>query len=154
VSPKRAFSDLSRREKAIELLRWIVVLPAAVLGRFAMVLLLGLIVRFADFAGWLADSELPAVKLLLSCCPKEAAFVIAGAKTAPRRRLLTTVILAIAAGLMSLTIHILGQPNPGTVNYAHFAAEFVGAVAGAGYVIFSELRSWHSHGRKSGDHEA
>jgi uncharacterized membrane protein YidH (DUF202 family) len=69
---------------------------------------------------------------------KEAAFVIAGARMAPRSRPATAIALAVAGILMSLVVHELGQSHPGSTNYTHFAAESVGAVLGVAYVLYSE----------------
>jgi hypothetical protein len=136
----RPYSGLTGREKAIELLRWICVLPAAMLGSFATYYIGGLVGRLAQY-GWGTPVESTLVYyllLLLFYIPKEAAFVIAGAKTAPRSRLATTTVLAVARLVMSLIVHVLKQPNPGVVNYTHFTAESAGVAFGIAYIFYSE----------------
>lgn len=134
-------SELTRKQKAIELLRWVGVLPAAILARLAVPIIVGNLMRFGMYVGWFSQGGSGLVyylQLVLFYFPKEAAFVIAGAKMAPRYRLATCIILAVAAILMSLIVHMLGQSNVGLVNYMHFAAESLGAVCGAVYMFFSE----------------
>ena len=134
-----SFSELAGKQKAIELLRWISVLPAAVLAYTAV----GLIVSAAPNTHWL---------LLIFYMPKEAAFVIAGAKMAPRSRGAATIALVALGSIKSLTIHVLGQ-NAGLTNYLHFGAESVGVVVGAGYIFYSEIVAKGDR-RKEGDSEA
>jgi hypothetical protein len=109
------------------LLRWLAVLPAAILAAW--------VAHFAGGIVGLAVSRLvpePAsyyVRLLLYYAPQQAAFVIAGALVAPRP-LATACVLAGVAIALSLTVHILGQHSVGTTNYLHFAAESAGAIVG------------------------
>jgi len=71
------------------------------------------------------------IKFTLFYLPKKAAFVIGGALTAPRHHLITSLILAAIASIMSLVVHILGQRTVGLTNYTHFTAETTGAALGA-----------------------
>ena len=138
-----SFSEQTGKRKRIELLRWIGVLPAAVLGRLAVQMILGGLLRLAITAGWITPGTselLYYFQLLVYYTPKEAAFVIAGAMMAPRRRLPTAVVLAVLAILLSLMVHILGQSNRGLINYTHFAAETLGAIGGAGCMILLVTR--------------
>jgi hypothetical protein len=139
-----SFSELTRKEKNTELLRWVSVLPAAVIGRLAAQIIIGVVTRLAVNSGWFTLGESQFVhylQILVFYSPKEAAFVIAGAKMAPRGRLATTIVLAVAGILMSLIVHVLGQATPGVVNYTHFAAEAAGAVSGAVYIFFSRTKT-------------
>lgn len=132
----------SGREKAIAVLRWLCVLPAAALGGFAVKIIVGLALRFArQGGGVLAGSPLFALlQLVVVYVPKEAAFVIAGAAMAPRGRRATAIILAVVGIVMSLVVHVLGQRQPGIVNYTHFAAETAGLAFGVAGMFFWEYR--------------
>ena len=135
-----SFSELTAREKTMERLRWICVLPAAVLGGFAAQTIAGLVNRLAVY-GWGTAAESTLVyglQLLMFYVLKCAVFIVAAAKMAPRGRLATAIVLAAAAILMSLVVHVLGQPHPGVVNYTHFTAESAGTVIGVAYVFYSE----------------
>jgi hypothetical protein len=143
VSTEHTFTELSRKEKAVELLRWLAVMPAAWLGYRAVELVAGLVMLLARQVAWItpgAPDLLYYVQLVVFYAPKHAAFVVVGAKIAPRSRLATAAVLAAAAILLSLMRHILVQQNRGFINYTHFALETVGALAGAAYVVFSEKR--------------
>jgi hypothetical protein len=132
-------SSPAKREKAIEWLRWVCVLPAAVLCSVAVQFIAGMVGRLAVFEwGTPAESTFVRYLLLLFRVPMEAGFVVAGAKTAPRGRLVTAIVLAAARVLMSLIVHIVRQSNPGVVNYTHFAAESLGSVLGLTYIFSSE----------------
>jgi hypothetical protein len=139
-SAMRPFSALTAREKASEVLRWICVLPAAVLGGFAASYISYFVGRLTDYR-WGARAELNFaydLLLLIHYIPKEAAFVIAGANTAPRSRLATTVVLIIAKIIILFIVHVVGQINTAAVNYLHFAAESGGAALGLAYIFYSE----------------
>lgn len=133
-------TDLTRRSKSIETLRWIGVFPAACLGSFAVRQFIGIIGRTITSVGASSPSGDVGYNLLLVLfyAPKEVAFVIAGTVMAPRRRLITAVVLSVIGILLSLVIHILGQANPGTLNYTHFAAESAGIVLGLGLVFYHQ----------------
>ena len=49
---------------------------------------------------------------------------------APSNRTATATVLAAMCILMSLTIHVFGQSNPGLTNYMHAFGESLGAVIG------------------------
>lgn len=141
---EKSFSEHSRNEKSIELLRWLAVLPAAVVGSAATRLILGsatqLVISSIKFY---SSSAVPIqwIRLLILYPPKQAVFVVIGAKMAPRFQLATAVGLAVTAIMLSLTVHILVQPNPGAANYTHFAAESAGAILGAVFMAFSSIKT-------------
>src|SRR5919112_3287329 len=113
-----------KREKVIRWLRWVCVLPAAVVGSLAAQFIAGMLGRLAVTAwGNPAESAFASYLLLRLHIPKEAGFVAAGAKMAPRGRLRTAIVLAVVRVLLSLIVHIIGQTHPGVVNYTHFAVE-------------------------------
>lgn len=117
------------------LLRWLAVIPAAIAAGWLAHLVCGLAsVAIARLIG-----EAYYVHLLLCYAPKNAAFVIAGAKIAPRQRA-TAVALAIVAIALSLLVHLLGQRTVGLTNYLHFTAESAGALLGAAF-IFATTRT-------------
>ena len=113
--PTNPTSTPAKEERAVGWLRWACVLPAAVLGRVSAQLVAEVVGRLAVSA-WGRPAESAFVDdllLLLLSIPKEAGFVVAGAKMAPRGRLATAIVLAVAGVLMSLIVHIVGQANPG-----------------------------------------
>lgn len=125
-------------------MRWICILPAAVLG--------GLAARYAfGLVAWLLASgragSPPAfdavyyLRLVLYYLPKEAAFVAAGALVAPRRRGMVAFVLAAVAIALSFVVHIAGQANPGSLNYTHFGTESAGAALGAACLLYVERRA-------------
>jgi hypothetical protein len=124
----------ARRTKLIEAIRWLCVLPAAALGSVAVQLLLAVLAQVAGPDGW---------RMFLYYVVREAAFVMAGALMAPRRRTATAIVLAVLAIAASLLKHILGQylagNHVGSVNYLHFCLESAGAVIGVAFVV---LQNW------------
>jgi hypothetical protein len=116
-------------------LRWLAVLPAAILAGWLAHLVFGTASVVVARLVW----QSYVVRLLLYYVPKDAAFVLVGAKVAPRPRA-TAVVLAAAAIAMSLAVHILGQRTVGVTNYLHFAAESVGAVLGAAFTFSAARR--------------
>jgi hypothetical protein len=122
-------------------LRWLLVLPVAILAAYVAHFVIGM-------AAWLVLGSYASVqstgiyylRLLLFYAPKEAAFVIAGAKVAPRGHLATAFGLAAIAILISLIVHVLGQQSVGVTNYTHFTAESAGAIFGVAFMYFSQQR--------------
>jgi len=142
----KTFAELSGTAKAIEILRWIGVLPAAVLGRFAYGTILAAIYRVkAVPGGVLPDTSALGhwLQLLIFYPPPIAIFVVAGAMMAPRRRLATAVVLAAPAIALSLTIHVLLPDHVGVNNYKHFTAETTGAIIATILVFY-----WQGRRRK------
>src|SRR4051794_38813425 len=88
--------ELSGRGRLIRWLRWAGLLPAALLARVAIQFLAEMgYTAVASATGEPAGSpSLSALWLLLFYAPKEAGFVIAGAKVAPRGRLAAAPVLA------------------------------------------------------------
>ena len=77
-------------------------------------------------------------RFFLSCVSgilTAAVLVIAGAKTAPRGRLATAIVLAGLWSLAALMSHMLMQSSRGIRNYTDFIVEAV-ATAGAAVAIF------------------
>lgn len=129
------------REQAIQWLQWGCVLPAAVLGGQAVQFLAERIVRLAiSIGGTPAPSTVVSLPGMLLHLPGPAAFVFAGALTAPRGRRLMAFFLAAVGVVLSLTVHILTQPHPGATNYAHFALEALGSALGVALIHVWEKR--------------
>jgi hypothetical protein len=143
----RPFSELTDGGKLIEVVRWLCVLPAAMLGSFVVQLIVGAVVQIADNSGLgiLGDSKIAySLRLFLFYVPRESVFVIAGAMTAPRHQMATAIVLTVLGICLSLMTHVVGQHlagnHVGLVNYTHFFAESAGAVGGAAYIFLQDRR--------------
>lgn len=139
----KLFSELTGKEKTIEVLRWFCVTPAAVLASLAPRLTAGLLMSpaVAQPIGMprLPDSDYSRFLLrLIFDLIMGAGFVIGGAKMAPRYRLATAIVLAVVWGVYSLLIHVLVHLGRGTPHYMHFAVAAVAAGVGAAYIFKSE----------------
>lgn len=150
------FSDLTGRARLIEVLRWLCILPAAVLANFVVQFFVGAVVQFARSAGWdnLSDSAIAySTGLLLGYVAPKSAFVVVGSKVAPRRQLGTAIVLTALGILFSLLTHVVGQllrgSLVGTTNYLHFLAESAGALGGAAYIVLQARRNRHDAERLS-----
>jgi len=139
----KPFYELTRRRKVGEVLRWLCVLPAAVLGRIVAQFILGAVVQVARYGGWdnLGDSRIAYwLGVFLYYVPPELVFVIAGAMMSPRYQKTTATGLAVLAIFLSLMTHVVGQHlagnHVGLVNYTHFVAESAGALGGAAFILF------------------
>jgi hypothetical protein len=122
-------------------------LPAAVLGDVATQIIVGAVVRLADYGGWGIVGESTAVYLLglfFYYLPRKSAFVIAGTKMAPGHQIATAVALTVLGICLSLTVHIIGQQiagnRVGLVNYMHACAESAGYLGGAAYLCLRDGR--------------
>lgn len=137
-------------------MRWICILPAAVLGGLVAKYAFGLVAWLAlGRGGGVSGSEVAYyLRVLLYYLPKEAAFVVVGAAVAPRRRGMVAVALAVVAIALSLLVHVAGQANPGTVNYTHFATESAGALLGAVCLLCVEFRKTTASARAPTDESA
>lgn len=148
VGAMEPFSQATRNEKLVMGLRWAGVLPAAVLGGFVVRMVVGAIVQVTGLGagGALGDSNAAYwIRLLLYFGTREAAFVIAGTKMAPRRQATVSIVLAIIGVLVALMTHVVGQHlagnRVGSVNYTHFLAESAGALGGSAFVLWRSRRS-------------
>ncbi len=119
------------RNRAWQVLRFVCVLPAALIFAAAAFYAGGLAGALVTaLFGATSPSIVYAIRLVLYYMPKNAAFVLAGAITAPRYRVTIALVLAALAIGVALIVHVLGQQSPGVVNYTHFAAETAGAALG------------------------
>lgn len=142
--PSDPLPDESPRpqRRPIEIVQWIAVLPAAILGGWAAHLFCTQIVRFLiSTVGLSSESAVIGfVFLVLGHLPQKVAFVVAGAEIAPHARRTTAIVLAVVAAIMSLLIHLLVQSRIGSTNFAHFTAEAIGAALGV--VIVARIETW------------
>ena len=141
----KSSSELTGKEKSTELLRWICVPAAAVLGVLALRLIAGFVMPpvLAQLSGSAAMPASDFRRFFLSCVSgilTAAVFVIAGTKTAPRGRLATAIVLAGLWSLAALNSHVLVHLSQNTPHYAHFVVEAVGAAGAAVAVGYSEKR--------------
>jgi hypothetical protein len=144
----KPFSELTGRGRLIEVLRWFCVLPAAVLGDIVAKVVVGAVVQIASYGGWgiLGDSNIAySLRVLLYYVPPKSAFVIAGAKMAPRHQRATAIVLTLLGLLFSLMTHVIGQrlagDRVGIVNYTHLFAESAGVLGGAAYILLQVWRN-------------
>jgi hypothetical protein len=145
----KPFSELTGRGKLIEVLRWLGVLPAAVIADVATQFVGDAVVQIARNVGWniLGTSNFAnALILFLFYLTPTSAFVIAGAKTAPRHQRATAIVLTLLGILFSLLTHVISQHffagrRLGIVNYLHLCTESAGLVAGAAYILSRRRRN-------------
>lgn len=139
----KSFSELTGKEKSLELLRWLLVPAVAAVIVVAPGFIASIVMPRAA-AQLPGTPPLPVAELSRIVLPwivhglTGAAVVIAGAKTAPRGRLATASLLSVLWILSALLSHVLTQPSPGIRNYSHFGVAALSAVAGAVYVFNSE----------------
>jgi hypothetical protein len=139
----KSFSELTGKEKSIECLRWICVPPAAVLASLAPRIVASLVMSpvvallpgtpampASDFSRYFLHRIFTVVM--------GAAFVIAGARTAPRYRFATAAVLAVGWVAYSLASHVLVHLGRGTPHYTDFVIAAVAAAGGAAYIFHSE----------------
>jgi len=144
----KPFSELTGRGRLIEVLRWLCVLPAAVLGHIALEFVVEAAWQIASSGGWgiLGDwNSAYSLMMFLHLVPPKSAFVIAGAKMAPRYQRATAIVLTLLGFLFSLMTHVISQHlagrRVGITNYTHLFAEFAGAVGGAAYIVLEARRN-------------
>lgn len=137
-------ADAARPERSrlAEVLRWLGVLPVALIAStivnyvFKIVVMFGLIrlplLRELEFAYWICYA--------LVLVPKNVVFVLAGAVMAPRARPVAAAAMAAIACLMALTIHLLGRGSPGLKNWQDFAVESAGAILTAAVIALASRR--------------
>src|SRR4051812_48284058 len=93
-------APVSDRAKAtmIELLRWIAVLPMAMLCNFGTQMIMGVLAWVFMPAGWWNPPEHTGLFYAFTAiryAPKESMFVVGGASVAPRKRVVVAALLAL-----------------------------------------------------------
>jgi hypothetical protein len=141
LGTRKPFSELTGRGKLIEVLRWLCVLPAAVLVDNATQFAVDAAVQIASYVGLgiLRDSIIVYfLSVLLDYVLPKSAFVVAGAKMAPRYQRATAIVLALLGFSFSLMTHVISQHlagrRLGIHNYTHLFAETAGVLGGAAYM--------------------
>jgi hypothetical protein len=139
----KPFAALSAREKTIEVVRWLCV-PVAIGATFAVVILLGQIAMPPQYAQPRGAPPPPApviprvVTFRVLSVLMGMALVLAGAKTAPRHRLIVASVVGAMwlghAFLYRIVVH-LGQ---GTPHYFDFALAVAASAAAVALIYYSE----------------
>jgi hypothetical protein len=130
----KRFAELSAAQKAIEIVRWICVLPAAIFTSRLPGFLFSFVMppALAQPPGTPQPpppSELQRMLLsLLAALLVSIGFVLVGSLVAPRHRRHVAIILAILIALHAFLYHILIH-LPGTPHYTSFAAATLAAIA-------------------------
>jgi hypothetical protein len=150
------FSQLSRRAKLIEVLRWLGVLPAALLGELVVRHGIGVAFAAVHMVSYGARENVSGLnaghflRIVFYYVVPRSAFVIAGAKIAPRFQLATAIALTGLGVFLSLMTHVVVQHvagnRVGVTNYAHFIAESAGLAVGATGILWSERWCRRSRG--------
>jgi hypothetical protein len=139
----RSFAELNTSEKCLELLRWVCVVPAAVLAGMAPRYLASLLMppALAQPPG-MPPATVPYFQRYylpyLVGFVMAAAFVIVGARTAPRRRVPVAIMLAGLWMLFSFIIHVLPHLGHGPQHYRHFYVAVLSATVAAANIWYSE----------------
>jgi hypothetical protein len=141
----RPFAELSAKEKCVEVVRWLCVVPAAwlagMLPRFIYA-----IVRPPALAQLPGTPRPPVSDLQRIYLPHllgivmAAAFVIVGAKLAPRWRLPAAAVLAVLWMVFSYGIHVWPHASFALRYLSQFMVASVSALAATAYIWYSETR--------------
>jgi hypothetical protein len=137
----KRFAELSGAQKAIEIVRWLCVLPAVVLTSRVPYLFFWLLIppQMAQLPGTpkppppsdLQRMLIPWLVALLTA----PGFVLVGSLVAPRRRRYVAIVLALLMTLYAFLYHILIH-LPGTPHYTYFAAAVLAAAGSAALVFY------------------
>jgi hypothetical protein len=139
----QSFTELSAREKSIDVLRWLLVVPAAWLAGMAPRFIERLM-RPPVMAQLPGTPRLPVSDFQRIYLPHllgivmAAAFIIVGAKVAPRWRVPVAGILATAWIVFSYLHHVRPHASFELRYLTYFLAATVGALAATIYVWWSE----------------
>jgi hypothetical protein len=137
----KSFSELSAGQKTVEVLRWICVLPAAIVISLLPYLFFWLLIppRMAQLPG--TPPPPPPSELQRMLIPWLVAlltvpgFVLVGSLVAPRHRRYVAVVLAVLVTLHAILYHIVIH-LPGKPHYTHFAASLLAAAGSAALVFY------------------
>lgn len=138
----KSFAEQSAQEKAIELLRWLLVPVAAVVAVFVVLLIARMAIPPA--MARLPGTPPPPVTDFQRIAPRifgvliGALFVLAGAKMAPRFRLVTALVLAGLWIGYSFLIHVYVHLGRGTPHYVHFGLAVVAVLLAAALIGYAE----------------
>jgi hypothetical protein len=136
----QAFGELSPRQKRIEVARWIVLVPAALVASIAAEHILGALVQaIRGITGPTSSTAIGFWALVAPCyvLPKFV-LVLTGGWIAPRKQLAVALLIALVGTILSLLQHVILQHfagnHPGPTNYTHFALETAGLLAGVVFI--------------------
>ena len=143
----KSFSELTGKEKSIELIRWLLVpcvgvLIAWVIPRLITDLLWWPIITQIHLSriGPVSHWKMEASRLLLVSIVLGAAFVVAGAKMAPRARVMTALLLGILWTLYWFYSAVLVVPWQDGLSYVRAFFATLSAASGVGFIAYSEKR--------------
>lgn len=128
-------SEAPDREPVPDWLRWLAVIPAALIGGWLGRGCGAVFNVLRDVGG--VEHVVPFFVLL----PGGLGFTIAGALVAPRRRRTIAVGLAVLSVGQTLLVHLLLPTRLGRVNYLHAVGECLGAIAGVMLVLFLDRQT-------------
>lgn len=125
------------------IVRWLLVLPASFVAAAAVQMIGGTAVNIAmRLVGAGESTAAEWLQLAVAYFVAACAFVVAGAKVAPRRQSATAVVLAVVGIGPALTQHVVVQQlagnRVGTTNYLHAGLEMAGLLAGVAVMITSQ----------------
>jgi hypothetical protein len=134
------FGELSPRQRWIEVVRWLLLVPAACLASSAVTLIIGTLVRAIRNSSVPLNSH--SISFWAGAVPSyvlpEFVFVIAGAWIAPRKQRPVALLLMLLGGVLSVLQHVVLQylagNRVGPTNYTHFGLELAGLLAGVLYI--------------------
>jgi hypothetical protein len=138
----KAFAELTGQERAVEILRWLLVPVAAVSAVFVL-LLISQVAMPPVMAPRLGEPR-PGPDPLRTVMARTfgmlmgVAIVLARAKTAPRRRLATALVLAGLWIGYSFLIHVYVHLGRGMPNLWHFALAVGASLFGVAVVGYAE----------------
>ena len=134
-SPTVDNSELPVRRPIPDWLRWLAVIPAALIGGWLGRSCGAVFNVLRDVGG--VEHVVPFLVLL----PGGLGFTLAGALVAPRRRRTIAVGLAVLSVGQTLLVHLLLPMRLGRVNYLHAAGECLGAMAGVMLVRYLDRQT-------------
>jgi hypothetical protein len=141
----RPFAELSGKEKCVEVLRWLCVLPAAWLASMTPRYIY-MLVRPPMMAQPPGTPPPPVSEFQRFYLPHlfglvmAAAYVIVGAKIAPRWRLRVAAILAVTWMVFSYLIHVRSHHSFELRYWTHFIVASMGVFGANAYIAYSESR--------------
>jgi hypothetical protein len=143
----KSFSELTGKEKSIELIRWLLVpcvsvLIGLVIPRLITDLLWWPIITRIHLSriGPVSHWKMEASRLLLVSIVLGAAFVVAGAKMAPKARVTTGFLLGTFWTLYWFYSDVLVVPHRDGFSYVRAFFATLSAASGVGFIAYSEKR--------------
>ncbi len=139
-----SFDPAQHNSRAWDGIRWILVLPAALLSGFVVRLAAAMLLRTSAAAPAAASAMATSVRSLLVYVLGSAVLVVAGGLTAPRKRVLVATVLAglflVLSALRHLIVQYAAGNRVGSANFTHFGLEALGLLAGAACIVIVDRR--------------